>query len=105
MKDIINFFKIKRRPLKITFLKDDLNILDELQNKILGTQDGSQSVWYKTDMQIFELCLEMNSVLYLENLKNLRNLTPSKIEIKIEQFKNINRILGAYFTQNLYDRL
>lgn len=96
LSNILNIFKPS--PPKIKFLKDDLIILDELQNQIIGTQDGSQSVEYKSDEQIFELCLELNKKLFGDCMTNYTSVSPS---IAFGQFNNIDRILGAYFTQNL----
>ena len=45
--------------IKLTFEETDLIELDILQNIILGATDGCQSVGYKSDKQIFELCLEI----------------------------------------------
>ena len=54
----IQIFK-KQKIKKINFKKEDLIELDIIQNKVLGTLDGCQSVGYKTDKEIFELCLEI----------------------------------------------
>lgn len=48
-----------KKIIKIDFEKEDLIELDRIQNIVLDTLDGCQSVGYKSDKQIFELCLEI----------------------------------------------
>lgn len=80
----------------IDFEKEDLIELDKLQNIILGTTDGCQSVGYKSDKQIFELCLEINKKLIKECITNYKNISPS---IVFGQFDFLDRFINKYFTK------
>lgn len=103
VKIIQKFKKSSLHPtITINFKAEDLQRLDILQNKILGTCDGCQSVCYKTDKQIFELCLEMIERLFKDYTIENTNID---IKTKFENIKEINRFMKVYFSYYLENKL
>ncbi len=79
---------------QINFIKEDLEKLDEIQNKVLGECDGSKSVGYKSDLQIYELCLELLDMLFRESV--VCAALKLDIEKRIEYNQIIHRVLKCY---------
>lgn len=98
-KNFLKEFKKEHLYEKINFTREDLDKLDEIQNKILGECDGSRSVGYKSDQQIFELCLEINKKLIKEGMTNYVNISPSLV---LDQFDFLDKFINKYFT-NYFD--
>lgn len=99
---IKNWLKPKPKYVKINFEEEDLQRLDVLQNKILGTCDGCQSVGYKTDRQIFELCLEMVERIFRDCMIGNTNID---IKTKFEYVKEIHYFMEVYFSYYLENKL
>ena len=100
--DFLKEFKKEYLFEKIAFTKDDLNLLDEIQNQVLGTCDGAMSVGYKSDQQIYELCLELLDRLFRECIVSAS--LKLDIEKRIEYNQAIHRILKSY-TQIINNKL
>ena len=101
-KNFLKEFKKEHLYEKINFTREDLDKLDEIQNKILGECDGSRSVGYKSDKQIFELCLELLDRLFRECVVSAS--LKLDIEKRIEYNQAIHRILKSY-TQIINNKL
>ena len=101
-KEFLKEFKKEYLYESITFNIDDLNTLDEIQNQVLGECDGSRSVGYKSDQQIYELCLELLDRLFRECI--VFAALKLDIEKRLEYNACIHRILKSY-TTIIYDRL
>lgn len=91
--------------IKITFEKEDLIELDRLQNIILGTIDGCQSVGYKSDKQIFELCLELFKSITLIMVGAAGSKTEKDQKDYSEYFDFILGFMMKYFLIYLDDKL
>ena len=100
----ISKFKKSRaqRTIKIDFEAEDLQELDKIQNIVLKVQDGSMSVGYKTDRQIFELCLEIIDRIFRDCMVGNTNID---IPTKFEYIKNIHYFMEKYFTSYLENKL
>lgn len=97
----------KTKKIKIDFEKEDLIELDRLQNIILGTTDGCQSVGYKTDKDIFLICLEIIQVCTLALVGkaafDVQVTDPN--DDRAKDFAFVMGFLEEYFTQNLNNKL
>lgn len=87
---------------RIIFTREDLEKLDEIQNVVLGECDGSRSVGYKSDRQIYELCLELLDRLFRECIVSAA--LKLDIEKRIEYNACIHRVLKSY-SQIINDKL
>ena len=87
---------------RIVFTREDLEKLDEIQNVVLGEYDGSRSVGYKSDQQIYELCLELLDRLFRECIVSAA--LKLDIEKRIEYNACIHRVLKSY-SQIINDKL
>ena len=92
--DFLKEFKKEHLYEKITFDSDDLIKLDEIQNKVLGTCDGAMSVGYKSDQQIYELCLELHDKIFRDCILN--NHLQLDITERMEYHKVIQKVLKSY---------
>ena len=93
-KEFLQEFKKEHLYEKITFDSDDLIKLDEIQNKVLGTCDGAMSVGYKSDQQIYELCLELHDKIFRDCILN--NHLQLDITERMEYHKVIQKVLKSY---------
>lgn len=91
--------------IKITFEKEDLIELDRLQNIILGTIDGCQSVGYKSDKQIFELCLEIFKSITLIMVVAAGSKTKKNPKEYSEYLDFILGFMMKYFSTYLDDKI
>ena len=91
--------------IKITFEKEDLIELDRLQNIILGTIDGCQSVGYKSDKQIFELCLELFKSITLIMVVAAGSKTEKDPKEYVGYFDFIIDFMVKYFSTYLDDKI
>lgn len=101
-KDFLKEYKKEYLYERISFDTEDLNKLDEIQNVVLGECDGSRSVGYKSDQQIYELCLELLDRLFRECI--VSTALKLDIEKRIEYNACIHRILKSY-TQIINNKL
>ena len=92
----------KPKFIKIDFEKEDLQELDNIQFAVLKTCDGSMSVGYKTDRQIFELCLEIVDRIFRDCMVGNSNID---IPTKFEYVKNIHYFMEKYFKNYLDNKL
>lgn len=92
--DFLKEFKKEHLYERIIFSNEDLIKLDEIQNEILGECDGSRSVGYKSDQQIYELCLELLDRLFRECI--VCASLKIDIEKRIEYNTTLHRILKSY---------
>lgn len=92
--DFLKEFRKEHLYERIIFSNEDLIKLDEIQNKILGECDGSRSVGYKSDQQIYELCLELLDRLFRDCVVCVS--LKIDIEKRIEYNTTLHRILKSY---------
>ena len=91
--------------IKITFEETDLIELDRLQNIVLGTIDGCQSVGYKSDKQIFELCLEIFKSITLTMVVAAEFKTENNPKEYPEYMDFILGFMMKYFSTYLDDKI
>lgn len=104
---IKKLFQFNQKVPTINFKKEDLIKLDEIQNRLLFVQDGCQSVGYKTDKDIFLICLEVIQVCTLALVGkaafNVQVTDPN--DDRTKDFAFVMDFLEEYFTQNLNNKL
>ena len=101
-KNFLKEFKKEHFYERVLFTREDLEKLDEIQNAVLGECDGSRSVGYKSDQQIYELCLELLDRLFRECI--VCAALKLDIEKRLEYNARIQRVLKSY-TTIIYDKL
>lgn len=90
----------KQKIRKIKFRKEDLIELDRIQNNVLGTFDSCQSVGYKSDKEIFELCLEIIKHLTLNMLFTTGFMTRPNPKDYPEYMDFIFTFLNVYYSKH-----